>query len=440
MYDNETGQLLPAGSTSLNKTLTTTASQGMTKIITDDELAIIQQMASGLNILKQDLDSAAEKAASLLEMDYNLEMKEHYDAFVKNFGKGCPLSKAITGIDSKRKELNKFSTSLINTRIGEVLEDKTLLLQKGAGIRRGFDEKVEAEKAAIRAAEANRVAKIDVELEGISAITDRLLRLPGQMIGKNSQEISASIDEAEKNLEIQSEEFFDEFWPAAQARINIALTEQERCLSSLRSLLSTSEAAEAAELQRAEAMRIETQRKAASEAAEAERRAAQEKELEESKRITLILTSSMRLANATPAEIKQHIALLNAEQGSQGLLDAVQQAVASLTASLVTAQKREAEEAEKKAAEEAARAAAHKKAAEEAEERRLAVEAARKKAAEEAEEARKAEELARQDTDLAKTMDALSSIGMDDTMISVLLTAVLDGNIPHLCWSNEVRA
>lgn len=445
MFECENGELLPAGVSASHAA----TGNSLTKIITDDELLVIQQMTAGLNMLKADLDSAASRAECLLETDYDLEKKEDYEQFVKNFGKGCPLSKAITGIDSKRKELNKFSTTLVNTKIGAVLEKETLLLQKGAGIRREHDEKVAAIEAAKRAKETERVERINAEMELMSARADALVRLPGTMIGKDSVAIKAAIADASTGFQFREEKFFDEFVDVAREKQTALLGEQMACLHSLQTLLASAEADERAKAERAEAERAEAaQKKAADEAAEAER-IRQQQELAEANKITEILMSSVRLANSPPAEIRAGIEKISALTGSPKLLDAVSAAVASLQTVLAAAERREAEEKEKSKAAEAARlkaaeeervkreaAAAAEKAAKEEAAKKAAEEAEKKRKEKEAEKKRKAEE--RQDADLTETINALVSIGIDIVVAEKLLTAVLSGEIPHLSWSNNL--
>lgn len=445
MFECENGELLPAG---VPAALLATGNSSLTKIITDDELLVIQQMAAGLNMLKSDLDSAASRAELLLETDYDLEKKEDYEQFVKNFGKGCPLSKAITGIDSKRKELNKFSTTLVNTKIGAVLEKETLLLKRGADIRREHDEKVAAIEADKRAKETERVERIDAEMELMSARTDALVRLPGTMIGKDSVAIKAAIAEASAIFPFQDEKFFDEFAESALLKKAALLKEQEACLKSLQTLLASAEADERAKTEKAEAELAEAERKkAADEAAEAER-IRQQQELTEANKITEILMSSVRLANSPPAEIRAGIEKISALTGSPKLLDAVSAAVESLQSALAAAERREAEEKEKSKVDEAARlkaaeeerakreaAAAAEKAAKEEAAKKAAEEAEEKRKAKEAEAKREAEE--REDADLEKTINALRDFTIDRGTAEKLLTAVLSGEIPHLSWSNK---
>lgn len=445
MFECENGELLPAG---VPAAPLATDNSLLTKIITDDELLVIQQMAAGLNMLKADLDSAASRAESLLETDYDLDKKEDYDQFVKNFGKGCPLSKAITGIDSKRKELNKFSAALVNTKIGAVLEKETLLLKRGTDIRREHDEKVAAIEAAKRAEETARVERINAEIERMTARTDVLVRLPGTMIGKDSVAIKAAIADASTNFQFREETFFDEFIGAAREKRSALLGEQMACLHSLQTLLASAEADERAKAERAEAERAEAERKrVADEAAEAGR-IRQQQELAEANKINEILMSSIRLANSPPAGIRAEIEKISALTGSPKLLDVVSAVVESLQAALAAAERREVEGGEKSKAAEAARL----KAAEEEWVKREAVAAAEeaakeeaaKKAAEEAEEKRKAKEAEakreaeeREDADLEKTINALWDFTIDRGTAEKLLTAVLSGEIPHLSWSNK---
>lgn len=445
MFECENGELLPAG---VPAVAPVTTGNSLAKIITDEELLVIEQMAAGLNLLKADLDSAASRAESLLETDYDLEKKEDYELFVKNFGKGCPLSKAITGIDSKRKELNKFSTTLVNTKIGAVLEKETLLLKRGASIRNEHDEKVAAIEADKRARETERVERINAEMELMSARTDALVRLPGTMIGKDSAAIKAAIAEASADFQFKEEKFFDEFIDAALLKKTALMKEQEACLSSLLTLLTSAEADERARAERAEAEQAEAARKkAADEAAEAER-IRQQQELAEASKITEILMSSVRLANSPPAEIRAGIEKISALTGSPKLLDAVSAAVSALRASLAAAERREAEEKGKAEAAEAERlkaaeeerakreaAAAAEKAAKEEAAKKAAAEAEEKRKAEEAEEQEKARE--RQDADLTMTINAVAAVGIDIAVAEKLLMAVLLGEIPHLSWSNK---
>ena len=433
MFKCKDGELLPAKVSTAQ--LVTTDNGSPARIITDEELLVIQQMASGLNMLKSDLDLAASRAEDLLETDYNLENKEDYRKFVENFGKGCPLAKAITGIDSKRKELNRLSTALINAKIEKVLGEVTLLLQKGARIRREYDEKVAAAEAAKRAEETARVERINAEMERMSARTNVLVRLPGNMIGKNSEAIKAAIIEASEDFQLQGEEFFCEFLPAAQERKAALAQETETCLNSLQTLLTSAEADEKAKAEREESERIEDERKKAADLAIEKEMARQKLELEEASAISEIALLSLRLVNSAPAEIKDGIARISTLTGSQKLMDAVSAADSALRAALEVAERREEEEKEKaeaarlKAAEE--ERAKHE---EDAEKKEAEREKAAKKDAEESEAKREAEE--RQDADLEETINSLLDFTDRDTA-EKLLQAVLLNEIPHLRWSNK---